>query len=95
MENKKWEVVEHNWSDTSIIDSNTGDLICTVSIYDEADEENQEELEKVVSENFNLIRKAPEMEAFLKKIVSDYKNGNIEDVEDVINGAKQILGHED
>lgn len=50
---QNWEVVEHSWSDTSIM---CGDkTICTMSIYDEATEETQEELEDEVSRNFKLI----------------------------------------
>lgn len=54
-----WEVVEHSWSDTSII---CGDkTICTMSIYDEATEDTQDELEDEVSRNFKLIASAPKL----------------------------------
>lgn len=49
----KWEVCEHSWSDTSLM---AGDKsIATQSIYDDATEENQEELENEVSANFRLL----------------------------------------
>lgn len=67
-----WEVVEHNWSDTSIY---CGDkVICTQSIYEETTEENQEELENEVSRNFKLISKAPEMLEMLMNYINDLKN---------------------
>lgn len=60
----KFEVVEHSWSDTSLY---CGDYcIATKSIYDEATEENQEQLELEVSLNFKLLSKAPEMLEMLK-----------------------------
>lgn len=61
-----WEVIEHSWSDTSLV---SGDkTIATISIYDEATEENQEELESEVSANFKLLSKAPEMLKMLCRI---------------------------
>jgi hypothetical protein len=56
---RNWEVVEHSWSDTSIM---CGDkTICTMSIYDEATEETQNELEDEVSRNFKLIVSSPHL----------------------------------
>lgn len=69
-ENEKWEVIEHSWSDTSIQDEQ-GNIICTLCIDDEdTTEENQDEREQIVSENFALISKAPEMYSFLLSIES-------------------------
>lgn len=49
----KWEVVENSWSDTSIvIDLNT---VLNISIYEDATEENQEELESEMNANIELI----------------------------------------
>ena len=66
----KWEVIEHNWSDTSIVDCDTGKTICTLSIYDEATEEDQEELEIYTSKQALLISKAPEMLEMLKEVLA-------------------------
>jgi len=71
MENKKWEVIEHSWSDTSIYDE-AKNVICTKSIYDECTEETQEEVENEVSKNFKLIACAPEMLEVLQNIVKEY-----------------------
>lgn len=69
-ENEKWEVIEHSWSDTSIQDEQ-GNVICTLSIDDEdTTEENQEEREQIVSDNFRLISKSPEMYSFIKSVIS-------------------------
>lgn len=64
----EWEIVKHNWSDTSIM---AGDkVICTQSIYDEATEENQEDLESETAANFRLIAAAPEMLDMLQKALN-------------------------
>lgn len=60
----EWEIIEHNWSDTSIMSG--GKTICTVSIYDEATEETQDELEAEVLANFKVIKTAPKMLEMLK-----------------------------
>lgn len=73
-ENVKWEVIEHSWSDTSIYDQD-GNVICTKSIYDEATEETQDQLESEVSDNFNLIAVAPVMFQELVKIFETYDKG--------------------
>lgn len=74
MKKSKWEVVEHNWSDTSIYDQD-GNLICKMSIDDEdTTEENQEEREQIVSENFKLIAAAPEMLKVLQGLIIDVSN---------------------
>ena len=70
---EKWELVEHNWSDTSIYDKN-GNVVCTKSIYDEATEETQDELENKVSNNFKLLVCAPEMFEFESEMVKRYPN---------------------
>jgi len=75
-ENEKWEVIEHSWSDTSIQDAQ-GNTICTLSIDDEyTTEENQEEREKIVSDNFQLICMAPEMYTFIKSIIGSENTPN-------------------
>lgn len=68
----EWKVVEHSWSDTSIV---CGDYtVATKSIYYEATEDTQEELEDIVSNNFRLISCAPEMLEVLQGLVSDVDN---------------------
>ncbi len=55
-----WRKFEHSWDSTSIADSN-GNIICSLSIYDEATEENQQELEAKMNANAKLIKAAPEL----------------------------------
>jgi hypothetical protein len=55
-----WRKFEHSWDSTSIADSN-GNIICSLSIYDEATEENQQELEAKMDANAKLIKAAPEL----------------------------------
>lgn len=72
---EKWEVLEHNWYDTSIV---SGDkTIATISIYDEATEENQEKLEEEVMYNFMLIVKAPEMLEIIQAHIFALDNGQL------------------
>jgi hypothetical protein len=71
---KKWKIVEHSWSDTSIEDEN-GNIVCTKSIESEATEETQEDLELEVMINFALIASAPEMYAMLVRISRTYDKG--------------------
>ena len=87
----KWEIVEHNWSDTSIYEQD-GRLICTRCIEDEATEENKDELGEEVLRDFNLIVLAPEMRKLLIKI---YESEEIEgdyliwkEIEEILNRAK-------
>jgi len=71
---QNWEVVEHSWSDTSIM---CGDkTICTMSIYDEATEETQDELEDEVSRNFKLIASAPELLEACKEALKELQFHN-------------------
>jgi hypothetical protein len=93
----KWEVVEHNWSDTSIYDQD-GNVVCTMCIDDEdTTEENQEEREQIVSDNFKLIEAAPEMLGVIKNLVSDFNNllGEHPDFEyqqsGYLNEAKELI----
>lgn len=75
-ENEKWEVIEHSWSDTSIQDEQ-GNVICTLCIDDEdTTEENQNEREQIVSENFALISKAPEMYSLIQSIITSEDTPN-------------------
>jgi len=61
-----WKKLEHSWDSTSIADSD-GNIICSLSIYDEATEENQEELESQMDANANLIVSAPDLLEALKE----------------------------
>lgn len=64
-----WRKFEHSWDSTSIADSD-GNIICSLSIYDEATEENQQELEAQMDANANLMKAAPELLKALQNFVS-------------------------
>lgn len=66
-----YEVVEHNWSDTSIYAN--GKQICTHSIYDEATEDTQEELEAQTAANFRLFAASPDLYAALDNLTATMK----------------------
>lgn len=63
-----WEVVEHSWSDTSVVGPDG--TICTIRIYDEATEDNQSELEQRSASRAHLIAAAPKMLEALLRISS-------------------------
>lgn len=65
-----WTVTEHYWSDTAIYDSD-GEVVASLSICDDATEDNQEELEKRMGANARLISCAPEMYEELKLSIAD------------------------
>lgn len=64
-----WQKFEHSWDSTSIADSD-GNIICSLSIYDEATEDNQQELEEQMDADANLIAAAPELLEALRNFVS-------------------------
>ncbi|MBE8727963.1 hypothetical protein [Flavobacterium hungaricum] len=87
---RKWEVVEHSWSDTSIYDQD-GNVVCTMCIDDEdTTEENQEEREQIVSANFKLIEASPDMLDVLKRIVKEFEKYGGQHVPLVIEANKLI-----
>lgn len=47
---------DHSWSDTSLYSDLTGHQICTHSIYGDATEDNQDELERVQAKNMKRLR---------------------------------------
>jgi len=61
-----WQKFEHSWDSTSIADSD-GNIICSLSIYDEATEDNQQELEEQMDANADLIVAAPDLLEALKE----------------------------
>lgn len=69
----KWEVIEHSWSDTSIV---CGDkTICTKSIYDECTEESQEQVELETMANFNLLASSKDLLDFAQDFVAKVESG--------------------
>lgn len=89
----KWEIVEHNWSDTSIYDQD-GRLICTRCIEDEVTEENQDELGEEVLKDFNLILCGQEALETLEMILKEYGLGIVTGIDalkikSLLNRAKK------
>lgn len=71
-----WKIVGHWWSDTSIISGSK--TICTNSLYGEATEETQEELENEVSANFTLIAAHPDLLQALVELLAFCKSHNMD-----------------
>lgn len=90
-----WSMVEHNWRDTSIVSGEK--TICTVSLNEYDDEEEQHEnsiKEEEMSANIKLMTSAPELlEALIAlKEYCKYHNirlgsGIIGQIEEAINKA--------
>lgn len=83
-----WEVIEHSWSDSSIYDSN-GKCILTVSIYNDATEENQEDLEDEMADKLNAIIHAVNNHDRLVVALEELINGT--NILDARVKAKQLL----
>jgi hypothetical protein len=73
----KWKKCEHSWSDTSIYDED-GRQVCTKSIRDEATETTQDELDKQVQKDFDLISAAPDLLEALKLALPHIECNNAE-----------------
>ena len=63
----EWEICEHSWSDRSIIANDK--TVCTNSIYYDATEETQEELENEADANFALIAASKDMLSALESVL--------------------------
>lgn len=67
-----WEVYSHSWSDTSIYAKQDNSYcVCRLSIYDEATEANQSELESEMDANAQLIAAAPDLLAVVKDYIAN------------------------
>lgn len=60
-----WSVVKHSWSDTSIVGARG--RVCGLSIYCDATEDNQQELEAVAAADASLIAAAPDLLALAQR----------------------------
>lgn len=67
-----WSVIEHSWSDSSIVNVH-GETVASLSIYEEATEETQDALESQMSAYFKLISAAPDMLYALRELSRVYK----------------------
>lgn len=66
-----WEIIDHNWSDTSIVGN--GKTICMIRIDEEDAEENEEiqaDIEAINSANARLISAAPDLLAICERMLN-------------------------
>lgn len=87
-----WEACEHSWSDTSVTAKDK--TLFTMSIYDEATEETQEELEAQMNADARFIACAPDLFEQLAIMTSlvRIKYGNLDkDVYAQIEKAEALL----
>lgn len=83
-----WEIVERNWAETAITEN--GNPIAWLSIYDEATEENQLELQTQMANHAKLIASAPDLLAALKRIC-DWIDAGCDPSAPSIQKAKQAI----
>lgn len=69
--NMSWTFTSHNWSDTTVYDE-LGNVVCTLSIDEDIDEDDQEEYEGAVNNNARLISAAPDLLKALEELVKSY-----------------------
>jgi hypothetical protein len=80
-----WSTVENSWSDISIVDAE-GNLVAKMSIYADATEDNQAELEMEMARKAKLIASAPDLLDFAKRFLEDYQS------EDGLSSMKHYAG---
>lgn len=73
----KWEICEHNWSDTSIVSDNK--TVCSITLFDDYgdDDDSQERLqndEAIASQNAHLIAAAPDLLEACIEVLKCLKN---------------------
>lgn len=66
-----WTFTSHNWSDTTVYDE-LGNIVCTLSIDEDIDEDDQEEYECALNNNARLISAAPDLLNALEELVKSY-----------------------
>lgn len=90
-----WKVEEHSWSDTSVLCNEK--TVCSISISEEATEENQEELENEALSNANLISAAPELLAACQEFIRKCEAGEARSVKSLAQmklAVAKALGQE-
>lgn len=55
-----FRIVEHNWEETSVCDAE-GDVLCSISISENATEETQDYYEQITAAKANAIAQIPEL----------------------------------
>ena len=73
-----WNVVEHNWHETSIYAKDNNQCICKLDTEDwDVNEDNQYELEDIQKKVARLISAAPDMLKALNMLQQGVKSGQI------------------
>lgn len=89
----EWEVLEHSWSDTSLVPKH-GTYICTKSIQDDLDENATEEEEQVadtiVQANFRLMSQSKRMLAAMQNFCDRVEKGEVRSTK-TYNEFKEII----
>jgi hypothetical protein len=74
-----WKVLEHSWSDTSIVAEGFDHGICLLDI-NHATEESQEADEALMAANAHLIAASPDLLAALKALVQQVERGDFDHI---------------
>lgn len=72
-----WTFIRYDCSDTTVYDEiavydELGNIVCTLSIDEDIDEDDQEEYEGAVNNNARLISAAPDLLKALEELVKSY-----------------------
>lgn len=87
-----WEIVQHNWHETSINAQQNQQRICKLDTEDwDVDEDNQYELESVQLQVARLIVAAPSMLKFLKNLQTNVASGQVSVDEATNKHLQQII----
>lgn len=87
-----WEVVQHNWHETSINAKENQQRICKLDTEDwNVDEDNQYELEDVQLKVARLIVAAPSMLSFLKQLQTNVASGNMTLTQENVDNLQEIV----
>lgn len=87
-----WEIVQHNWHETSINAKENQKRICKLDTEDwDVDEDNQYELESVQLKVARLIAAAPNMLSFLKQLQTNVNQGNLTLTQETVDNLHEVI----
>lgn len=88
----KWEIVQHNWHETSINATENQQRICKLDTEDwEVNEDNQYNLENIQLQVARVISAGPHMLKLLQALEQSIMSGNIQVDENTKQSISQVI----